>query len=96
MVNLFFFFRELFIVFVYDTEVFLREEEDPQRAIVFFHPSWVSANRRMALCGQLMGVAQFLVTDFTFPRLISLGNGKFTMRKIGRFILVRFSTIICN
>lgn len=84
----FFNYRELLIVFVYDTEVCLREEEDPQTAIVFFHPSWVSGNQRMALCGQLIGVTQFLIADFDFPQIICLNCGKFAMQQIGRFILV--------
>ena len=77
-------------MFLYDTELNLREEEDPQNAVVYFHPSWVSANQRMALCGQLIGVTQFLLAGFSFPHIISLNTGKFTMKKIGRYILVGF------
>ncbi|XP_065199465.1 uncharacterized protein HPS4 isoform X2 [Planococcus citri] len=79
--------KELLIVFLYDTEINLREEEDPQNAVVYFYPSWVGANQRMALCGQLIGVTQFLLQGFSFPHIISLNSGKFTMKKIGPYIL---------
>jgi hypothetical protein len=83
------FSRELFIVFVYDTLRCQREEDDPQDAVLYFHPGWVNDQQRLALCGQLMGATQFLLTSFSCPRIIALNSGKFVIRQFGRYILVR-------
>jgi hypothetical protein len=76
-------------MFVYDTKRCQREEDDPQEAVVYFHPGWVSDQQRLALCGQLMGATQFFLTSFGCPNIIALNSGKFVIRQFGRYILVR-------
>jgi hypothetical protein len=77
-------------VFVYDCEECVSEADDPQDAIVYFHPSWVSEQQRLALCGQLMGATHFFLASFSCPRLICLSSGHFAVRQCGsgRFVLV--------
>ncbi|XP_054263823.1 uncharacterized protein LOC128987130 isoform X1 [Macrosteles quadrilineatus] len=79
--------KELLIVFVYDCERCQREEDDPQDAVVYFYPSWVSEQQRHALCGQLIGVSQCLGSMFSSPNILALQTGKFAIKPIGRFIL---------
>lgn len=82
-------FREqLSVVFVYDCESCVTEADDPQDAVLYFHPAWVSEQQRLALCGQLMGATHFFLASFSCPRLISLRSGQFAIRQCGRFILV--------
>lgn len=79
-------------MFVYDCERCQHEEDDPQDAVVYFYPSWVSEQQRLALCGQLIGVTQFFNTSFSPPKILSLQSGKFAIRTVGHFILVSQST----
>lgn len=83
-----FVFREMMIVFVYDTAKCCKEEDDPAEAVMYFHPAWVSLTQRLALAGQLMGVHHFLATSFTAPRSITLQGGKFVLKKFGQYVLV--------
>lgn len=80
--------RELLIVFVYDCEMCQHEEDDPQDAVVYFYPSWVSEQQRLALVGQLMGVSHFLNSVFSPPNIVALQTGKFAMKAMGRYTLV--------
>lgn len=75
------------IVFVYDREMCKSEGDDPLSAITYFHPSWVSDMHRMTLCGQLMGVTQFLNLNFTEARSIVLQSGRFILTSFGRFLM---------
>ncbi|XP_061399895.1 uncharacterized protein LOC133335605 [Musca vetustissima] len=79
--------RETMIVFVYDTECLKEEADDPVKAVLYFHPSWVSDTQKVALCGQLMGSSYFLKDCLFKPRIIALQNGKFVFKEFGRFIL---------
>nr|CAD7405456.1 unnamed protein product [Timema cristinae] len=79
---------ELSIVFVYDPERCQQEEDDPQEAVMYFHPSWVNDQQRLALCGQLMGATQFFLTSFSCPRILSLDSGKFVLQQSGHYIVV--------
>lgn len=83
------FCREQVIVFVYDTGYCQTEADDPQKAVLFFHPHWVSDQQRLALCGQLMGAAHFCSLMFSTPRVLTLQCGKFVLKKYGRYILVQ-------
>lgn len=87
-------FREMMIVFVYDTAKCCKEEDDPAEAVMYFHPAWVSLTQRLALAGQLMGVHHFLTTSFSAPRSITLQGGKFVLKKFGQYVLV--STFHCG
>ena len=75
------------IVFVYDLEKCQSEHDDPITAVAYFHPSWVSDVHRLTLCGQLMGVSQFLNLNFTEAKMIALQSGKFILTSFGRFVL---------
>ncbi|XP_049780805.1 uncharacterized protein LOC126182412 [Schistocerca cancellata] len=79
--------KELFIMFVYDTQKCQKEEDDPQEAVVYFHPAWVTEQQKMVLCGQLMGATQFFRSSFSCPNILCLNSGKFLVWQCGRFIL---------
>ncbi|XP_033246886.1 uncharacterized protein LOC117185782 isoform X1 [Drosophila miranda] len=79
--------RETMILFVYDTECLKDEADDPIKAVLYFHPSWVSDYQKVALCGQLMGTTYFLRDCFFKPRVLALQNGKFVLKEFGRFTL---------
>lgn len=93
MLILTFFFREMMIVFVYDTVRCCKEDDDPAEAVMYFHPAWVSLTQRLALAGQLMAVNQFLSTSFSNPKSITLQGGKFVLKKFGQYILVSVSLL---
>ncbi|CAD7011847.1 uncharacterized protein LOC101448490 isoform X2 [Ceratitis capitata] len=80
--------KETMIVFVYDTECLKDEADDPVKAVLYFHPSWVSDTQKVALCGQLMGTSYFLKDCFFKPKIMALQNGKFVLKEFGRFTLV--------
>ena len=86
--NNIFVFREMMIVFIYDTAKCCKEEDDPAEAVMYFHPAWVSLTQRLALAGQLMGVHHFLATSFSAPRCITLQGGKFVLKRFGQYVLV--------
>ncbi|XP_021963661.1 uncharacterized protein LOC110859099 isoform X2 [Folsomia candida] len=75
---------ELQVVFIYDTLRCRREEDDPRDAILYFHPMEIPENRRIAICGQLMGITQFLLDMFSAPKILSLENGKFALKELGK------------
>lgn len=81
-------FREMMIVFVYDTTRCCKEDDDPADAVMYFHPAWVSPTQRLALAGQLMGVYQFMTMSFSTPNMISLQGGKFVLKKFRQYLLV--------
>lgn len=77
------------IIFVYDTELLKKEEDDPSSAILYFHPHWVSDQQRTALCGQIMGTVHCLKSVFNCPKTLSLQSGKFSVIEYGRYVMVR-------
>ncbi|KAF4519765.1 hypothetical protein B566_EDAN010359 [Ephemera danica] len=79
--------QQLSVVFVYDCESCVSEADDPQDAVLYFHPAWVSEQQKLALCGQLMGASHFFLASFSCPRMIALRSGQFAIRQCGRFIL---------
>ncbi|XP_026467279.1 uncharacterized protein LOC113370807 [Ctenocephalides felis] len=79
--------KEMPILFVYDTLHCQTEHDDPSEAVLYFYPSWVSDQQRLALCGQLMGTTYFLKNVFSCPKIIELKSGKFVMKHFGRYIL---------
>ncbi|KAF5286693.1 hypothetical protein FQA39_LY16176 [Lamprigera yunnana] len=79
--------KEMMIIFVYDTELLQKEDDDPASAILYFHPGWVSDQQRTALCGQIIGTCHFLNTAFNAPRILALQSGKFSIRLYGRYIM---------
>ncbi|XP_063700067.1 uncharacterized protein LOC134830495 [Culicoides brevitarsis] len=79
--------KEMLIVFLYDTELCTKEEDDPMSALLFFAPSWVGETRHM-LVGQIMGVARFFRDTFGTAKIITLQSGRFALRFLGRYALV--------
>ncbi|XP_046390309.1 uncharacterized protein LOC124158929 [Ischnura elegans] len=79
--------KDFNIVFVYDTQRCQKEDDDPQDALLYFHPGWVSDQQRIALAGQLMGAAHFFLSTFSCPKVLTLQRGKFVVRQFGRYIL---------
>jgi hypothetical protein len=77
------------VVFIYDTQRCRKEEDDPREAILYFHPEEIPESRRIAICGQLMGITHFLLDFFSAPKILTLENGKFALRDFGRqYVLV--------
>lgn len=76
------------IIFVYDTQLLKKEEDDPSSAILYFHPGWVSDQQRTALCGQIMGTVHCLKSVFNCPNIICLQSGKFSVMEYGRYVMV--------
>ncbi|XP_047991851.1 uncharacterized protein LOC125230663 [Leguminivora glycinivorella] len=79
--------KEMMIVFVYDTQCCVTEEDDPINAVLYFHPGWVSDTQRHALAGQVVGAAHCVKSLFSQPTAITLQSGKFIIREYGRYIL---------
>ncbi|XP_053610209.1 uncharacterized protein HPS4 [Plodia interpunctella] len=79
--------KEMMIVFVYDTQCCMSEEDDPIDAVLYFHPGWVSDAQRHALAGQVVGTAHCVKSLFSQPVAITLQSGKFIIREYGRYIL---------
>ncbi|XP_061716551.1 uncharacterized protein LOC133524500 [Cydia pomonella] len=79
--------KEMMIVFVYDTQCCITEEDDPINAVLYFHPGWVSDTQRHALAGQVVGAAHCVKSLFSQPTAITLQSGKFIIREYGRYIL---------
>lgn len=83
------------IIFVYDNELVQSEEDDPSKALLYFHPGWVSDQQRISLSGQIIGTSNFLQSVFKSPRIIALHSGKFSIRTYGRYILVHLTVCHC-
>ncbi|KAJ8926607.1 hypothetical protein NQ314_021016 [Rhamnusium bicolor] len=79
--------KETMIIFVYDTQMIQKEEDDPATAILYFHPTWVSDQQKAALCGQIMGTIQCIKNIFTKPKIVTLQSGKFFIVENGRYLL---------
>lgn len=75
-------------MFVYDTQLLKKEEDDPASAILYFHPSCFSDQQRTALCGQIMGTVHCLKSILKCPKIISLQDGKYNITEYGRYVLV--------
>ncbi|KAG5886850.1 hypothetical protein JTB14_017656 [Gonioctena quinquepunctata] len=73
--------RETLIVFVYDT---VRREKN--EALIYFHPTWVSAEQKTALCGQIIGTLQCVQSLFCKPEVVSLRSGNFFIMEKGRYL----------
>ncbi|XP_066250187.1 BLOC-3 complex member HPS4 [Euwallacea similis] len=80
--------KETTIIFLYDIELLKHEEDDPNSAILYFYPTWVSDHQKTALCGQLIGTVLCLRGLFSMPKIVSLQTGKFCLIENGRYILV--------
>lgn len=78
---------------MYDTKYVQKEEDDPAKAILYFHPTWVSDQQKYALCGQIIGTFTCVKGIFSRPKIISLQTGKFYIMENERYILV--SIFLC-
>ncbi|CAH0545655.1 unnamed protein product [Brassicogethes aeneus] len=79
--------KEVIIIFVYDTQLLQKEEDDPASAILYFHPTWVSDQQKTALCGQIIGTTRCIKSIFSTPSVVSLQSGKFYVIENGRYLL---------
>lgn len=79
--------KEMMIVFVYDTQCCTSEDDDPIKAVLYFHPGWVSDTQRHALAGQVVGTAHCVKSLLSQPVAITLQSGKFIIREYGRYVL---------
>ncbi|XP_066138280.1 uncharacterized protein HPS4 isoform X2 [Euwallacea fornicatus] len=80
--------KQTTIIFLYDIELLKHEEDDPNSAILYFYPTWVSDHQKTALCGQLIGTVLCLRGLFSMPKIVCLQTGKFCLIENGRYILV--------
>lgn len=78
----------MLIIFVYDSEMLQKEDDDPANAILYFHPTWVSDQQKAALCGQLMGTVHCVKSVLQTPKIVALQSGKFFVKEYGRYLLV--------
>ncbi|XP_054749185.2 uncharacterized protein LOC129254703 [Lytechinus pictus] len=76
------------VFFVYDHSVIQREEDDPKDAIAYFYPPNFSIDTQCLLCGQLMGMVNFLkILCSSEPRIFKLRKMKVTTKHEGNFTL---------
>ncbi|KAJ0176410.1 hypothetical protein K1T71_007589 [Dendrolimus kikuchii] len=66
--------KEMMIVFVYDTQCCIVEEDDPIDAVLYFHPGWVSDTQRHALAGQVnLLLRAIILYSILMPKTKKLG-----------------------
>nr|XP_006817924.1 PREDICTED: uncharacterized protein LOC102807271 [Saccoglossus kowalevskii] len=69
------------IFFIYDHSAMKCEEDDLKDAIIYFHPQSISEDKQCILCGQLMGMVNFIKTlTKSLPLLYKLKRMKLTTR----------------
>lgn len=64
-----------------------KEEDDLKDAILYFYPPFVEENDQCAMCGQLMGMSEYLSSTLSQspPCIFSLKNGKYCLKRIGDY-----------
>ncbi|XP_077996155.1 BLOC-3 complex member HPS4-like [Glandiceps talaboti] len=76
------------IFFVYDHSAMQCEEDDLKDAIVYFHPQNLPLERQCILCGQLMGMVNFIKTlTKSLPKCYKLKHMKFAVKHHGVYTL---------
>ncbi|XP_052243548.1 uncharacterized protein LOC127853246 isoform X1 [Dreissena polymorpha] len=78
------------VFFIYDHNVLKKEEDDLKDAIIYFSPEEVPENDQCMLCGQLMGMSEFLCTNISksAPRVFKFEKEKFAIKKTASYSLV--------
>ncbi|CAN7987657.1 unnamed protein product [Ixodes pacificus] len=76
------------VLIVYDRRLCTREEDDPNDAIVYFHPSQMPVDQRCDLCCQLVGMVHFFDSCFDTPELVALSDMRFAIRLLGDYIVI--------
>lgn len=56
--------KEMLIVFLYDTEICTKEEDDPMSSLLFFAPSWV----RLAFTGNFFKYDFIKIKNFRWAK----------------------------
>ncbi|XP_061197245.1 uncharacterized protein LOC133205442 [Saccostrea echinata] len=77
------------VFFIYDHTMLQKEEDDLKDAILYFYPPFVEENDQCAMCGQLMGMSEFLSTTLSKspPCIFALKHGKYCLKRIGDYSL---------
>ncbi|KAK3083878.1 hypothetical protein FSP39_004489 [Pinctada imbricata] len=87
----FIFFRKngVGVFFIYDHLMLQKEEDDLKDAILYFYPPFVSEDDQCAVCGQLMGMSEFLYTTISksAPAVFKLQYEKYCLKRIGNYTL---------
>ncbi|XP_052073039.1 uncharacterized protein LOC127711129 [Mytilus californianus] len=75
--------------FIYDHNKLKKEEDDLKDAIVYFYPIITSADEQCALCGQLMGLSEFLQATISesVPTFFKLQNEKYCLKRVGSYTM---------
>ncbi|XP_063396096.1 putative uncharacterized protein DDB_G0282133 isoform X2 [Mytilus trossulus] len=75
--------------FIYDHNKLKKEEDDLKDAIVYFYPIITNADEQCALCGQLMGLSEFLQATISesVPTFFKLQNEKYCLKRVGSYTM---------
>ncbi|XP_077509424.1 Hermansky-Pudlak syndrome 4 protein isoform X2 [Amblyomma americanum] len=76
------------LLIVYDRDLCIKEEDDPNDAIVFFHPADVPTAQKCELSCQLVGVVHFFDSCFDTPRAVELWNTRVAIRVLANYVVV--------
>ncbi|CAG2251102.1 HPS4 [Mytilus edulis] len=75
--------------FIYDHNKLKKEEDDLKDAIVYFYPIITNADEQCALCGQLMGLSEFLQATISesVPTFFKLQNEKYCLKRVSSYTM---------
>ncbi|XP_045171553.2 uncharacterized protein LOC123533767 [Mercenaria mercenaria] len=78
------------VFFIYDHNMLKKEEDDLKDAILFFTPDSYSIEDQCALCGQLMGISEFLKATISrsAPHIFRFEHDKFALKRTGAYTFV--------
>ncbi|XP_033748639.1 uncharacterized protein LOC117333450 [Pecten maximus] len=78
---------EVGVFFIYDHDVLKREEDDMKDAILYFYPPYISIDDQCSVCGQLMGVSEFLRSAISksAPSIFKLHQEKYCLKRVRNY-----------
>ncbi|XP_060078308.1 uncharacterized protein LOC132557796, partial [Ylistrum balloti] len=78
---------EVGVFFIYDHDVLKREEDDMKDAILYFYPPYIPIDDQCSVCGQLMGVAEFLRSAISrsAPSIFKLHQEKYCLKRVRNY-----------
>lgn len=78
---------EVGVFFIYDHDVLKREEDDMKDAILYFYPPYISIDDQCSVCGQLMGVSEFLKSAISksAPSIFKLHQEKYCLKRVRNY-----------
>lgn len=87
-----------FEIYIYDTKLLQREEDDPLEAFLYHYPRSIGSNHILLMACQLAGMAQFFKNATGEEiKFISLKQGRFEVERIGRFYLfIGDMSVLCS